>query len=96
MSNDFLVQNSLAAELNAELRVVVQDIGVIIDDVNRVLATMPEAAQTDALSPWADLKNAWTGLYADMQMATGTALVASSNAHEAYKWGNSQSVRAML
>lgn len=97
MSTDaWLVNNPQVQEFNALMAQAVANCRRILDDVETVLARMPQAAQTSALSPWADLKAQWNARYNNLLINLGGTAKAGEASHDAYKWGNSQSVRAML
>jgi hypothetical protein len=67
----------------------------ILDEVERVLATMPASAQTTALAPWSDLRTQWNAHYQNMNSKLGAASLAGQGAHEAVKWGDRQSYAIM-
>lgn len=67
----------------------------ILDEVERVLATMPASAQTTGLAPWADLRVQWNAQYEKMKLNLGAAVTAGHGAHEAVKWGDRQSYAIM-
>jgi len=73
----------------------VQQCRNILDEVERVLATMPASVQTSALSPWADLRVQWNARYDNMRIRLAGAATAGQGAHEAVKWGDRQSYAIM-
>lgn len=96
MADDaWLVNNPGVQQFNDLMVSAVQTCRNILDEVERNLATMPAAAQTTALAPWADLKIQWNNAYNDMVARLQAASAAGQNAHEAYRWGDRTSYQIM-
>ena len=96
MATDAWKVNNPGTEAFNDLMVsAVQTCRNILDEVERVLATMPESAQTTGLVPWSDLRTQWNALYDNMARQLGNSSTAGQGAHEAVKWGDRQSYRIM-
>jgi hypothetical protein len=96
MATDSWKVNNPGTEAFNELMVsAVQSCRAILDEVERVLATMPESAQATGLALWSDLRTQWNALYNNMATRLHNDSIAGQGAHEAVKWGDRQSVRIM-
>ena len=95
MSNDFLVNNPGLQEANDSLNREVGQLGIILDDLNRVLQNMGVATQNRGVPLWADLQSTWNGQYLDMTTRLNAGYNSSVGAHEEYYAGDQQSVRIM-
>lgn len=95
MADAWLVHDPGVDNFNQILLQAVKSCRGIIDEVEQVLASMPGAAQTSALSPWHDLKLQWTNAYNNMLMSLQSASGAGQGAQDAYRWGDLQSYRIM-
>ncbi len=89
------VHNPQTQAFNELMVSAVKQCRAILDEVERVLATMPASAQTTALAPWADLRIQWNTHYQNMNAKLGAASAAGQGAHEAVKWGDRQSYAIM-
>ena len=96
MSDNFQVYNPGLDEDHAQLLGITNSVRRVVEDLNNVLAHLPNATQNSGVAPWSGLQNEWNTAYWDMNAQLASIHSGSVGAHEAYKAGDCQAYRAML
>jgi len=95
MADDFKVFHGDYGDVNAGLRLSLQNMDQVMSDLTATLNTIGVATQGRATPLWQDNVRLWSGAYTDMQNLLGEHTASSETVADLFIGGDEAAYRAM-